>query len=63
MEKLLSAHEVAELVGRSSKWVYAQALIGSIPCVKLTDGTIRFIPKEIERWIESKKCDTKQVRT
>ena len=58
MEKLMTAHEVAELVGRSSKWVYAQALQGSIPCVKLTDGTTRFIPKEIKEWIESKKYDS-----
>ena len=58
MEKLLNAHEVAELVGRSSKWVYAQALKGIIPCVKLTNGTTRFIPKEIEDWIESRKRDS-----
>ena len=58
MEKLLTARQVAELIGnRSSKWVYKLAGEGRIPSVRLTDGTLRFIPGEIEKWIESKKTD------
>ena len=59
MEKLMTAPEVADLVGdRSSKWVYKLAAERRIPSVRLTDGTVRFIRAEIEKWVESSKNET-----
>ena len=58
MERLLTAREVSELIGnRSPKWVYRLAGEGRIPSVRLTDGTVRFAPDEIEKWIQSKKSE------
>ncbi len=54
MEPLMTAQQVATLIGnRSAKWVYKLAAEGQIPSVRLTDGTLRFIRAEIEKWIES----------
>lgn len=59
MEKLLTAQEVADLIGgRSAKWVYKLAAEGRIPCVRLTDGTIRFRPEDLKQWFESSKSET-----
>jgi excisionase family DNA binding protein len=47
---LLTAEEVAELVGMGVDWIYEQARRGRIPVVKLGRYR-RFRRESIERWI------------
>jgi len=52
VDALLTAHPVAETLAVSSKWVYAAAQRGDLPCVHV-GRSVRFIPAEIVAWIES----------
>lgn len=47
---LLTAEEVAELVGMGADWIYEQARRGCIPVVRLGRYR-RFRRESIERWI------------
>jgi excisionase family DNA binding protein len=51
MESMLSARQVAELLGVHENWVYDQAVGGDLPSYKL-GGTRRFRREEIDGWIE-----------
>jgi excisionase family DNA binding protein len=46
-ERLLSAHEVAELFGMSRDWMYDQALARELPSYKLPGGKRRFLYSEL----------------
>ena len=51
--KLLSVNEVAELLGMSTQWVYANA--GKlIPCLRI-GGALRFDPDDIEEFITASR--------
>jgi excisionase family DNA binding protein len=53
-QKLLTADEVAELLGMTTSWVYAASRKGELPTVKL--GRYRRYRREaIERWIEEQE--------
>ena len=51
---LLKPTDVARRLGVSRSWVYDAAAGGRIPCVRLggADGPLRFLPEDIERWLE-----------
>jgi excisionase family DNA binding protein len=51
---LLKPTDVARRLGVSRSWVYDAAATGRIPCVRLggPDGPLRFLPAEIEDWLE-----------
>jgi excisionase family DNA binding protein len=51
MESMMSARQVAELLGVHENWVYDQAVGGDLPSYKL-GGTRRFRRDEIDGWIE-----------
>ena len=51
MESMMSARQVAELLGVHESWVYEQAVGGGLPSYKL-GGTRRFRRDEIDGWIE-----------
>jgi excisionase family DNA binding protein len=51
MESMLTAREVAELLGVHENWVYDHAASGDLPSYKI-GGTRRFDREEIRRWIE-----------
>jgi excisionase family DNA binding protein len=48
---LLTADDVAALLGVTAAWVYAQSRAGSIPTVKL-GRYYRYRREAIDRWIE-----------
>ena len=50
MESMMSARQVAELLGVHENWVYDQAARGDLPSYKL-GGTRRFDPGEVQQWI------------
>jgi len=53
-KKLLTADEVAELLGVTKSWVYAASRKGELPTVML--GRYRRYRREsIERWIEERE--------
>lgn len=54
---LLKPSEVATFLGVSRSWVYGAAKSGRIPSVRLggPDGPVRFVPGEIERWLETER--------
>ncbi len=51
---LLKPTDVARRLGVSRSWVYDAAASGRIPCVRLggPDGPLRFLPKDVENWLE-----------
>ena len=51
---LLTADHVAELLGVTAAWVYAQSRAGSIPTVKL-GRYYRYRREAIDRWIEAQE--------
>ena len=50
VEPLMTAHQVAELLGVHENWVYDQAARGELPSYKI-GGTRRFRPDELDGWI------------
>lgn len=53
-EPLLTAREVAAILGMSPKWVLSEFEEGRMPGFKLNDtpkGRVRFRESEVERWI------------
>jgi excisionase family DNA binding protein len=50
MEPMMTARQVAELLGVHENWVYDQAAAGVLPSYKI-GGTRRFIREEVLAWI------------
>src|SRR5204863_4222891 len=50
MESMITARQVAELLGVHENWVYDQAASGELPSYKI-GGTRRFDPDELRGWI------------
>ena len=50
MESMMTARQVAELLGVHENWVYDQAANGALPSYKI-GGTRRFDPDELRGWI------------
>jgi excisionase family DNA binding protein len=49
-EKMMTARQVAEVLGVHENWVYDQAASGVLPSYKI-GGTRRFLRDELHRWI------------
>src|SRR5512142_791235 len=50
MESMMTARQVAELLGVHENWVYDQAASGGLPSYKI-GGSRRFDPDELRSWI------------
>lgn len=50
MESMMTARQVAELLGVHENWVYDLAACGELPSYKI-GGTRRFVREEIHGWI------------
>jgi excisionase family DNA binding protein len=50
MESMMTARQVAELLGVHENWVYDQAVGGNLPSYKI-GGARRFDAGELRRWI------------
>ena len=53
--ELLRPHEVCRILGVSRSWLYQAAADGRIPHIRLgsDDGPVRFVPAEIEQWLDN----------
>lgn len=49
-EAMMTARQVAELLGVHENWVYDQAVAGVLPSYRI-GGTRRFLPDELRGWI------------
>jgi excisionase family DNA binding protein len=54
MESMLTARQVAELLGVHENWVYDHAASGDLPSYKI-GGTRRFDRDEVQHWIEQQR--------
>jgi excisionase family DNA binding protein len=54
VEPMMTARQVAELLGVHENWVYDRAASGDLPSYKL-GGTRRFRPEEIEVWLTTQR--------
>jgi excisionase family DNA binding protein len=52
--KLMNVQELSEMLGVKEKTLYQWAELQQIPSIKM-NGTLRFDPKDIEKWISSCK--------
>jgi predicted DNA-binding transcriptional regulator AlpA len=51
---LLSAQQVADMMGYEVHWVWNKVKAGEIPHFRLSPKNIRFDPVEIEAWLAKK---------
>ncbi len=56
-EKLLTAKEVARILGLEVQTIYAKAAKGEIPSVKVAGKNLRFRPSDIEQYAGIKIFD------
>jgi excisionase family DNA binding protein len=58
MYSLLKPSDVARQLGVSRAWVYDAAKCGRIPSVRIggADGPLRFVPDDLELWIEQSRA-------
>jgi excisionase family DNA binding protein len=57
MEELLTASQVAEILGCSRASVFAWASDGTLPSVRVGDRLVRFQPSVIQEWLEDRRRD------
>lgn len=53
--RLMTAQDVARLLGCSDKEIYKMAACGEIPCMRITARMVRFDPDDLDKWLASKK--------
>jgi excisionase family DNA binding protein len=56
---LLKPAEVAARLGVSRTWLYAAAKAGRIPSIRIggSDGPLRFVRDDLQRWIEAARAE------
>jgi prophage regulatory protein len=60
---LLTAREVAELLGVSPETVLRWTRRGELPAVKLPGGAVRYRESELDGWLEERATPRRGVRT
>src|SRR4051812_5182215 len=50
--RLLTAREIAEQLGVSTGALLRWTRAGRVPAVKLPSGAVRYVPEQIDRWLE-----------
>jgi excisionase family DNA binding protein len=56
---LMRPNDVARLLAVSRAWVYEAARTGRIPSIRIggDDGPLRFVPEDIERWLDAQRAE------
>jgi excisionase family DNA binding protein len=62
MESMMTARQVAELLGVHENWVYDQAASGALPSYKI-GGARRFDAEELRAWIAEHRAAERRRRT
>lgn len=65
MQDLVKPTEVSRQLGVSRSWLYDAAKTGRIPAIRIggEDGPLRFVPEDIERWIDDARIAWKPGRS
>ena len=63
MTRLLTAREVAELVGVSAETVLRWTRAGRLPALRLPSGAIRFRQEELDAWMTERAASLTTNRT
>ena len=58
---MMTARQVAALLGVHENWVYDQAAAGALPSYKI-GGTRRFLPDELRSWIAEHRQTSRDQR-
>jgi excisionase family DNA binding protein len=53
--RLMTAQEVARVVGCSDKVIYKLAAQQAMPCIRITSRIVRFDSRDVAQWLASKK--------
>jgi excisionase family DNA binding protein len=53
-ERLLTAREVADMLGVSTETVLRWTRAGDLPAIRLPGGAIRYRPAELEAWLAAR---------
>jgi excisionase family DNA binding protein len=58
MHDLMKPTDLARQLGVSRSWLYEAAKTGRIPSIRIgsEDGPLRFVPEDIERWINDARA-------
>lgn len=62
VERLLSAKEVADVLGVSKRQIFRLKSSGKIPAPVRVGGSVRFRLSDIEKWIEWGCCSQAEFR-
>jgi predicted DNA-binding transcriptional regulator AlpA len=57
---LWRAADVARFLSMSQQWVYKQAELGALPCVRL-GASLRFHPGDVRSWLERQRSSAGRV--
>jgi predicted DNA-binding transcriptional regulator AlpA len=58
MRDLMKPTDVATQLGVSRAWLYEAAKLGRVPSIRVggPDGPVRFVPEDIESWIDEARA-------
>jgi excisionase family DNA binding protein len=58
MQPLLKPTDLARRLGVSRSWLYDAAKAGRIPSIRIggEDGPLRFVPEDVQRWIDDARA-------
>jgi len=59
MEELMSIKQMAKVMGYNPWTIRDWVKTGQIPSIRLSQRKIRFSPKDVEAWLNSKKREVK----
>jgi excisionase family DNA binding protein len=64
MRDLMRPTDLARQLGVSRSWLYDAAKTGRIPSIRVggEDGPLRFVPEDIERWINDARTSWRPGR-
>jgi excisionase family DNA binding protein len=57
-DRLLTADDVAAMLGIGKDWIYSETRAGRIPCVKL-GRYYRYRPESVQKWITANEQGSK----
>lgn len=56
LPKLLTAEDVAEILGKHPRTVLQMAVAGKIPAIRLGHRTVRFLKSDVEEFIDAHRA-------
>ena len=63
MTSLLTAREVADLIGVSAETVLRWTRRGELPAIRLPGGAVRYREDELDAWLEERATLTRSLPT